>query len=114
MGKKKKKDKVVNPKYALTKEEKQTIQNMIFIDAPSKDLLDSDYFIHPEHIANVIKNRIKNGATAYDIAYYDYDILTAILTYFRVPGRSKFTTKQDKAIALVKYLGGKKWQYKDW
>ncbi len=75
-------------------------------------LLDIDYFETEAHLLDQIKDRVKAGDTAYDIAEYSHHDLRAVASYLKIPGRSSMTRKKEMATAIVKAVGGKKKQWK--
>lgn len=56
-------------------------------------------------IAEEIRDRIRKGASVDDISDYKSDTLKAVLSYFRVSGRSKLTYKEDMAKRLIEVFG---------
>jgi hypothetical protein len=79
----------------------------------TKGLLDEEEFVDPERMSQVIKKRVERGESASEIAYYSHKVLTAVCSHVQIPDRSRMTRKKQMAVALVKYFGGKKKQWKD-
>lgn len=88
---------------------KKKNKNQIF--APESDLdFDELYLGNNDRNPNVasvareIKRRIQNGATEDDISWYKFKTLKDTLSFFRVVGRAKLTSKEEMAERLIRVL----------
>lgn len=72
-------------------------------------LLDADDYIDVERYAGIIEKQIKRDEPKEVIMRYKHKVLTEVVAYFRIEGRSELTTKEKMTKALFKHFGkGKK------
>lgn len=93
----------------MKSKKKKKDKHQIF--APESDLgFDELYLGYDDRDRNVasvareIRRRIQNGATEDDISWYKFKTLKDTLSFFRVVGRAKLTTKEEMAERLIRVL----------